>query len=64
LPDLRGRHCGSNGRLLTPQLEVRTLSWTPNPQTTGTTASSTRRLREKLGVQHTIVARAWKRAGL
>lgn len=61
---LRGRHRGSKARVLTPQVEARILSWTRKPPTDGTTHWSTRRLGEKLGVPHTIVARAWKRAGL
>jgi transposase len=61
---LRGRHRGSKPRVLTPQVEARILSWTRKPPTDGTTHWSTRRLGEKLAVPHTIVARAWKRAGL
>ena len=64
LAGLRGRHRGSKPRVLTPQLEARILSWTRKPPTDGTTHWSTRRLGEKLSVPHTIVARAWKRAGL
>jgi transposase len=61
---LRGRHRGSKARVLTPQVEARILSWTRKPPTDGTTHWSTRRLGDRLGVPHTIVARAWKRAGL
>jgi transposase len=61
---LRGRHRGSKPRVLTPQVEARILSWTRKPPTDGTTHWSTRRLGDKVGVPHTIVARAWKRAGL
>jgi transposase len=61
---LRGRHRGSRARVLTPQLEARIMSWTRKPPTDGTTHWSTRRLGERLKVQHTIIARAWKRAGL
>jgi transposase len=61
---LRGRHRGSKARVLTPQLEARILSWTRKPPSDGTTHWSTRRLADKLDVPHTIVARAWKRAGL
>ena len=64
LAGLRGRHRGSKSRVLTPQVEARILSWTCKPPTDGTTHWSTRRLGEKLDVPHTIVARAWKRAGL
>lgn len=61
---LRGRHRGSKARVLTPQVEARILSWTRKPPTDGTTHWSTRRLGDRLGVPHTIVQRAWKRAGL
>ena len=61
---LRGRHRGSKARVLTPQLEARILNWTRKPPADGTTHWSTRRLANKLDVPHTIVARAWKRAGL
>ena len=61
---LRGRHRGSKARVLTPQLEARILSWTRKPPTDGTTHWSTRRLAAKLSVPHTIVQRAWTRAGL
>jgi transposase len=64
LRGLRGRHRGSKARVLTPQVEARILSWTRKPPTDGTTHWSTRRLGERLRVPHTIVARAWKRAGL
>jgi transposase len=64
LTGLRARHQGSKPRILTPQLEARILSWTRKPPTDGTTHWSTRRLAERLGVQHTLVARAWKRAGV
>lgn len=61
---LRGRHRGSKARVLTPQLEARILNWTRKPPPDGTTHWSTRRLGAKLGVQHTVIARAWKHAGL
>ena len=61
---LRGRHRGSKPRVLTPQVEARILSWTRKPPTDGTTHWSTRRLGEQLGVPHTVVQRAWTRAGL
>ena len=61
---LRGRHRGSKARVLTAPVEARILSWTRKPPTDGTTHWSTRRLGERLGLPHTIVARAWKRAGL
>ena len=61
---LRGRHRGSKARVLTPQVEARILSWTRKPPRDGTTHWSTRRLGDELGLPHTIVARAWQRAGL
>lgn len=61
---LRGRHRGSQPRVLTPQLEARILSWTRRAPPHGATHWSTRTLARKLGIQHTIVARAWQRAGL
>jgi transposase len=61
---LRGRHRGSKARVLTPQLEARILSWTRKPPADGTTHWSTRRLATKLSIQHTVVQRAWQRAGL
>jgi transposase len=64
LKGLRGRHRGSKARVLTPQVEARILSWTRKPPSDGTTHWSTRRLGEQLQVPHTVVARAWKRAGL
>ena len=41
----------------TPRVEARILSWTRKPPTDGTTHWSTRRLGERLGLPHTIVAR-------
>jgi transposase len=61
---LRGRHRRWKPRVLTPHVEARILSWTRKRPTDGTIHWSTRRLGDKLGVPHTIVARAWKRAGL
>jgi transposase len=60
----RHRHRGSKPRVLTPQVAARILSWTRKPPTDGTTHWSTRRLGDKLGLPDTIVARAWKRAGV
>jgi transposase len=61
---LRGRHRGSKPRVLTPQLEARILSWTRRARPHGSTRWSTRILARKLGIQHTVVARAWLGAGL
>jgi transposase len=64
LTGLRGRHQGSKPRVLTAKLEARILNWTRRPPPHGATHWSTRTLARKLGIQHTVVARAWGRAGL
>lgn len=64
LPGLEGRHRGSRARVLTPKLEARILSWTRKKPSHGATHWSTRTLGKQLGVSHTIIARAWQRAGL
>lgn len=64
LAGLLGRHKGSQPRVLTPRLEARILSWTRKPPPHGATHWSTRTLGKHLGVSHTIIARAWQRAGL
>jgi len=64
----RGRAPGAPSRLqaqvLTPALQARILAWTRRSPPHGATHWSTRSLGRKLGVQHTIVARAWRDAGL
>jgi transposase len=55
---------GSKPTVLTPQLQARILAWTRRTPPHGATHWSTRSLGRKLGVQHTIVARAWRDAGL
>lgn len=64
LPGLSGRHRGSKPRVLTPKLEARILNWTRKKPPHGATHWSTRTLGKHLGVGHTIIARAWQRAGL
>src|SRR5882762_1407388 len=64
LPGLAARHRGSKPTVLTPALEARIMAWTRRPPPHGATHWSTRSLGRKLGVQHTIVARAWRHAGL
>lgn len=64
LGGLRSQHRGSKSRVLTPQLEARILNWTRRAPPHGATHWSTRTLGRKLSVQHTVVARAWQRAGL
>src|SRR5215472_12654931 len=61
---LAARHRGSKPTVLTPALQARILAWTRRAPPHGATHWSTRSLGRKLGVQHTIVARAWQRAGL
>jgi len=61
---LAARHRGSKPTVLTPALQARILAWTRRAPPHGVTHWSTRSLGRKLGVQHTIVARAWRDAGL
>src|SRR5437016_8521769 len=64
LAGLAARHRGSKPTVLTPALEARIMTWTRRPPPHGATHWSTRSLGRKLGVQHTIVARAWQHVGL
>src|ERR1700683_3211175 len=61
---LTARHRGSKPTVLTPALEARIMAWTRRPPPHGATHWSTRSLGRNLGVQHTIIARAWRHAGL
>jgi transposase len=61
---LSARHPGSKPTVLTPALQARILAWTRRTPPHGATHWSTRSLGRKLDVQHTIVARAWRDAGL
>jgi hypothetical protein len=61
---LAARHRGSKPTVLTPALEARIMTWTRRPPPRGATHWSTRSLGRKMGVQHTIIARAWRHAGL
>jgi transposase len=61
---LAARHRGSKPTVLTPALQARILAWTRRAPPHGATHWSTRSLGRKLGVQPTIVARAWRDAGL
>jgi transposase len=63
LNGLAARHHGSKPSVLTPALEAKILAWTKRAPPHGATHWSTRSLGRQLGVQHTIVARAWQRAG-
>src|SRR3979409_185629 len=64
LAGLAARHRGSKPAALTPALEARIMNWTRRAPPHGATHWSTRSLGRKLGVQHTIIARAWRHAGL
>jgi len=64
LAGLYVRHEGRPIRVLTSKVEARILSWTQKPPTDGSTHWSTRRLAKKLGVDHMMVARTWKKYGL
>jgi transposase len=61
---LTARHRGSKPTVLTPALQARILAWTRRAPPHGATHWSTRSLGRKLGVQHTVIARAWRDAGL
>jgi transposase len=61
---LVARHRGSKRTVLTSTLQARILAWTRRAPPHGATHWSTRSLGRHLGVQHTIVARAWRDAGL
>ncbi|MDH3457650.1 MAG: IS630 family transposase [Gemmatimonadota bacterium] len=64
LAGLFARHEGRPVQVLTPRMEARILSWTQKPPTDGSTHWSTRRLAKKLGVDHMMVARTWRKYGL
>src|SRR5918994_171682 len=64
LAGLAARHRGSKPTVLTPALEARIMTWTRRPPPHGATHWSTRSLGRQLGVQHTVIARAWRDAGL
>jgi transposase len=64
LAGLYSRHRGRITKTLTPALEAKILSWTRRKPTDGSTHWSTRKLAQKLGVSHMMVARVWARAGI
>lgn len=64
LAGLYPRHKGAAVTVLTPELEARILNWTRRKPTDGTTHWSSRRLAKKMGINHMLVARTWKRARL
>lgn len=64
LAGMFSRHRGQSSTRLTPRLEARILQATRKPPSDGSTHWSTRRLAEKLGVSHMMVARVWRKHGL
>jgi transposase len=64
LAGLFARHRGRRVEKRTPKLEAKILHWTRRPPTDGSTHWSSRKLAKALGVNHMMVARVWKRAGL
>ena len=64
LSGLYSRHCGQPPSKLTPKLEAKILNATRRKPTDGSTHWSTRRLANKLGISHMMVARVWARHGL
>ena len=64
LAGLYGRHQGRKRSVLTPAMEARILKWTSRKPTDGSTHWTTRKLAKKLGVSHSVVATAWRRANL
>jgi transposase len=64
LNGLRARYRGQRPRVLTPALEARILEHTRQRPPDGSTHWSTRKLARVLKIGHTMVARAWRRAGL
>src|SRR2546429_197695 len=61
---LYSRRIGQVASILTPQLEARILDITRRPPPDGATHWSTRKLGERLGVSHMMVARVWRKHGL
>lgn len=64
LAGLYGRHQGSKRSVLTSAMEARILKWTSRKPSDGSTHWTTRKLAKKLGVSHSVIATAWKRANL
>jgi transposase len=64
LAGLFARHRGRRVEKRTPKLEARILDWTRRPPSDGATHWSSRKLAKALGVNHMMVARVWRRAGL
>ena len=64
LSGLYSRHAGKTPEKRTPKLEARILEWTRRTPPDGSSHWTTRRLAKRLGINHMMVARVWKRARL
>src|SRR5450631_188315 len=64
LAGLFARHQGRPVSKRTPRLEARILAWTRRTPDDGSTHWSSRKLARALGINHMMVARVWRRAGL
>ena len=64
LAGLFARHQGRPVSKRTPRLEARILAWTRRAPNDGSTHWSSRKLAQALGINHMMVARVWRRAGL
>jgi transposase len=64
LAGLFSRHGGGGRLVLTPALEARILERTRRRPSDGSTHWTTRKLGRVLKVSHTLIAKAWNRAGL
>jgi transposase len=62
LAGLYARHQGRKRSVLTATMEARILKWTSRKPSDGSTHWTTRKLARKLGVSHSVIATAWKRA--
>jgi transposase len=64
LAGLYARHLGRAVAKKTPKMEARILAWTRKTAPGGSTHWTTRKLAKQLGINHMMVARVWRRAGL
>lgn len=64
LAGLVPQYKGRTVRVLDSKLESKILSATRKPPSDGSTHWTTRKLAQHLGINHMLVARAWRRAGL
>src|SRR5882672_4183504 len=65
LAGLFSRHAGQLATTLTPALEARILEWSVKRKSPdGSTQWSTRKLAERLGISHMMVARVWRKHAL